>query len=80
MISLSVLMGLTGFLTGGLFAFASLSGPDHQKNTISSLYAADLAGGCLGSLLGSLIFIPFWGMPYTALAAALWAAAGILLI
>lgn len=63
---ISILLFATGFLVSGVFAFASLSGVKDQKIVVSPLYAADLLGGCIGSLLGSLILIPFFGMGQTA--------------
>jgi hypothetical protein len=63
---ISLLMLLTGFFVAGLFACASLSGPGSQREAVSPLYAADLIGGCIGSLVGSLLLIPFLGMISTA--------------
>ena len=63
-----------------LFAFASLDGVKDQKIVVSPLYAADLLGGCVGSLLGSLIFIPFLGMGQTAGIMIVFALAAWLLI
>ncbi len=59
------LLTANGFLVAGIFAYASLHEIEDQKTIISPLYAADLIGGCLGSLLGSLIFIPLAGMDVT---------------
>lgn len=42
------------------------------------LYGADLVGGCLGALLGSVILIPVLGIPYTCVVVALVALAGLL--
>ncbi len=61
----SSLLAATGFLVAGIFAYVSLHKIEDQKKIISPLYAADLAGGCFGSLLGSLIFIPLAGMDVT---------------
>jgi spermidine synthase len=73
---ISLLMFMTGFLVSGLFAFASLllgypESENHlqiqdQKAAVSPVYAADLLGGCAGSLLGSLFLIPFLGMEHSA--------------
>jgi spermidine synthase len=54
-----------GFLVSGIFAFASFFKVKVQQDTISSLYAADLIGGCTGSLLSSIILIPMLGMCIT---------------
>jgi spermidine synthase len=44
------------------------------------LYAADLAGGCLGALLGAALFIPIFGIPQSCAAIAALAFAGLLAI
>jgi hypothetical protein len=56
-----------GLLTGGLFAFASLWRVESQGTVIAPLYAADLVGGCAGSLVASLVLIPLAGLPLTLL-------------
>jgi spermidine synthase len=56
---------LTGTLVAGLFAYASLDGVDDPSSVVSPLYAADLLGGCAGSLAASLILIPLVGIDYT---------------
>jgi spermidine synthase len=58
----SLFLFCTGFLVSGIFAFASFFNVKVQQDTISSLYSADLIGGCAGSLLSSLILIPMLGM------------------
>jgi len=42
------------------------------------LYGADLAGGCLGALLGAALFVPVLGIPQTCAAIALAALAGLI--
>ncbi|MBW2199281.1 MAG: hypothetical protein JRF71_00380 [Deltaproteobacteria bacterium] len=76
----SLLLFAAGFLVSALFAFASLAGIKDQKIVVSPLYAADLLGGCVGSLLGSLIFIPFLGMGQSAGIMIVFALAALLLI
>jgi spermidine synthase len=44
------------------------------------LYSADLAGGCLGALIGAALFIPIFGIPQTCAAIAVLAIAGLLAI
>ena len=61
----SILMAAAGFLVAGLFGYASLRDSENQEKIISPLYAADLIGGCAGSLLASLVFIPFLGLAVT---------------
>jgi len=41
------------------------------------LYGADLAGGCLGALLGAALFVPVLGIPQTCAVIALAALAGL---
>jgi spermidine synthase len=55
-------------------------GIEDQKNVISPLYSADLIGGCLGSLLCSLILIPLAGMDVTTWGMLLLALFSIILV
>jgi len=80
LVEISCFLAVTGFLVAGIFAYASLHENDDQKNVISSLYSADLIGGCLGILLGSLILIPLAGMDVTTWGVLLLAAFSILLL
>ena len=51
----------------------------HQPSSIGgSLYAADLAGGCLGALVGATFFIPIFGIPQSCAIIAALAIAGLL--
>jgi len=63
---ISILLSINGFLVGGVFACAGLQDTIDQKKIVSPLYAADLLGGCLGSLLASLALIPLAGMDVTS--------------
>jgi len=47
---------------------------------ISPLYAADLFGGCLGSIAASLLLVPLAGMDMTAAAMAGLALLALLLV
>jgi hypothetical protein len=76
----SWLLAVAGFLVAGIFAYASLHEIEDQKNVISPLYSADLIGGCLGSLLGSLILIPLAGIDVTTRGMLLLAAFSVLLV
>jgi spermidine synthase len=58
-------LALTGFLVSGLFAYASLRDGKDQIEAITPLYAADLIGGCLGSILATLVLAPMAGMAAT---------------
>lgn len=62
----ALLLAAAGFLVAGVFAFASLQIPGERHRAIAPLYGADLLGGCLGSLSGSLLLIPFAGLDLSA--------------
>jgi hypothetical protein len=73
----SALLALTGVLVSAAFAYASLRGVSDQGRIVAPLYAADLAGGAVGSLVATLVLIPFAGLALSAcamaaLALALW--------
>ena len=73
-------LAAAGFLVAGILAYASLYGIRDQNQVIAPLYTADLLGGCLGSLLGSLVLIPFLGLDWTIKGMLVLAAFSILLI
>jgi spermidine synthase len=60
------LLVLTGFFVSGVFAFAGLHAASDQGKVITPLYAADLIGGCIGSILASLVLAPLAGLAGTA--------------
>jgi spermidine synthase len=75
----SVLIAADGGLTGAMFAWASVFAGLEQRRIVGPLYAADLAGGCVGAVLGGLVLVPLFGLDGAALGAAvaaLLAAAG----
>lgn len=79
LLSAAILLAAAGFLVAGIFSLASLYRVENRQAVISPLYAADLAGGCAGSLLASLFLIPIIGLAGSAgLAAAIAAAAALL--
>jgi spermidine synthase len=80
LIPTSLLLAAAGFFVAGLFAYVSLYEIQDQKRLISSLYAADLIGGCAGSLLAGLILIPVAGLDITLRAMAVLAAFSFLLV
>ncbi len=51
-----------GAAVGGVFACAAVASGDERGSTIGRLYGADLAGGAAGSLLASLVLVPFAGL------------------
>lgn len=80
LVTISFLLAATGFLVAGIFAHASLNEIENQRSVVSPLYASDLIGGCVGSLLGSLILIPLAGMDMTAKGMLLLAAYSFILV
>jgi len=76
----SAALALAGFLVAAVFAHASLHQVEDQKAAISPLYAADLLGGCLGSLVGTLLLVPLLGLVVTGRWMAFLAAAALLLL
>ena len=74
------LLAAAGFLVGGLFAYAGLYGVREQKKVIAPLYAADLIGGCIGALFGSLVLIPLLGLVGTLKGMILLSALALILI
>ncbi len=76
----SLLMIVTGFLVAGIFAYVSLDRVKEQRVVISPLYAADLVGGCFGSLVASLVLIPIIGLEGSAYSMAAVAFLALLLL
>jgi spermidine synthase len=74
------LLAAAGALVSGLFAWVSLQGRSNQEGLVSPLYAADLLGGCAGSLLASLILIPLAGLAVSARWIAVLAALSLVLL
>ncbi len=62
----SVLLVLSGFFVGAVFAYASFRDVDDQRSIVAPLYAADLIGGCLGSILATLLLAPIAGLAISA--------------
>ncbi len=63
----ALLQAAAGMLVSGVFAYAGACDASDQKRVIGPLYAADLAGGCLGSLAASLLLVPYGGLDIAAL-------------
>jgi hypothetical protein len=66
LLKISGLLALSGFLVAGIFAYLSLRESGDQRGIIAPLYAADLVGGALGSLLASLFLAPVAGLAVSA--------------
>ncbi len=60
-----------GFLAGGVFGLAAGRGREQGGAALRKLYGSDLLGGAAGSIAGSLLFIPFFGVTASVSAAAL---------
>ncbi|MEW5981713.1 MAG: hypothetical protein AB1806_05005 [Acidobacteriota bacterium] len=61
----SLALAATGALVGALVAATSRLWAGPRDLTVSRLYAADLAGGCAGALLATIVLIPLGGLPVT---------------
>lgn len=55
-------LGLTGLFVSAFFAFISRFDAPDPAAMASPLFAADLFGGCLGSLVSGFFLIPFFGL------------------
>ncbi len=66
LVAIGAELAASGFLVAGFFAYASLEQGVDQAELAAPLYAADLAGGCLGTLAASLVMIPVLGLAQTA--------------
>lgn len=75
-----VLLLSDGFLVAALFAYASLSRAEDQRNLVTPLYASDILGGCVASVLGCIFLIPFFGMVPTAGVSAVLALLALLVL
>jgi len=77
-ITFPLLALLAGCLAGAAFPLALILMPGESGQEAGSLYAADLLGGCLGALLGAVLFVPVLGIPQTCVAITLVALGGAL--
>jgi len=80
LVETSLWLVLSGFFVAGVFAYASLRFPGDQEKVVAPLYASDLIGGCLGSILASLILAPIAGLSMSAYLVAPIAILSILLL
>jgi spermidine synthase len=69
---------IAGGLTGMAFPLAVALTHGSPARAAGALYGADLVGGCLGALLGAVLFVPLLGIPKTCAAVALVGLAGLL--
>jgi spermidine synthase len=72
----------SGGLAGAAFplAVSLVRGARAEGQAAGHLYAADLAGGCVGALVTAALLVPLMGLEQTALAAALVALAALLVL
>jgi spermidine synthase len=61
----SLVLLLGGAAVGGVFACAAAASDDQGGAAVGRLYGADLAGGAIGSFLGSLVLVPLAGLAPT---------------
>jgi spermidine synthase len=61
-----ILMLAAGFVTAALLGFASRFRRPPEAPLVGPLFAADLFGGCLGSVGATLLLIPVLGLPGAA--------------
>ncbi len=80
MVVLPLLALLTGVLTGMAFPLAVAVVRGRRDRVAGLLYGADLLGGCLGALLGSVFFVPVLGIPGTCAVVGLVGLAGLLVL
>jgi spermidine synthase len=71
-VPVALLLFVTGSLVAIVFGQAGAQGlktpglhEREQRRLVSPLYAADVFGGCVGSVLTSLVLIPLLGLPLT---------------
>jgi hypothetical protein len=76
----SAVLFACGFLVAAAFAWAVLRGTSDGGGVIGPVYAADLLGGCAGSLVAGLAAIPMLGLPATAALAAALSLLALLLV
>jgi spermidine synthase len=71
---------VAGGLTGTAFPLAVALVRGRADRAAGLLYGADLVGGCLGALVGAVLFVPVLGIPQTCAAVALVGVAGVLVL
>ena len=76
----AALLATAGGSVGAVFAAATRAAPADERCAIGPFYAADLAGGCAGALVGGLLLVPAVGLDVTAGLAALVALACLALV
>jgi len=75
-----LVLGTQGMCVACFFAYACFREKERGGVVVGSIYAWDLLGGCVGSLLAILILIPFYGTMWTAGIMAILAAFCVFLV
>lgn len=75
-----LLLLLAGFLVGAVFASAAVRYPGGQGSAVSPLYAADIAGGATGSVIGALLLLPLAGLPASAVIVSILSLCAVILL
>lgn len=66
----SLMLIITGAFVSGVFVAASSAKAEESRKIRTWLYSADLVGGCIGSLVVTLILVPAFGTLQASLSAA----------
>ncbi len=61
-----LMLALAGTFVSGIFVHGGSGAPAHEKRIVGPLYAADLIGGCIGSIVAGLLLIPTSGLDITS--------------
>lgn len=76
----SLILFACGYLVAGVFAWASSADDRPQRALVSPLYAADLFGGCIGSIAGGILLVPLVGLVASTAAVFVLAVIALLLV
>ncbi len=76
----AVILVASGALVSAIFGYASRFGGTDPGDAAAPVYAADLLGGCLASVVAGLVLVPLFGAGATAAGTAAVAAAALVLL
>ncbi len=80
LVGTALLLALAGASAAAIFAVATRLGEPDQGRAAGPLWAVDLVGGCVGTLLATLVLVPLLGLGFGAVAGLVLALAGVLLL
>ncbi len=80
LVIVSILIFISGLFVSMVFGYVSKYMAKRIKREIGGLYAADLAGGALAAVLGSLLLIPSLGLPIVATGVGILSIAAVMLL